>query len=52
MIKVRRLRWADQIARMGEGGRSAFETLAGKSIRKSLGVDGRIVLECTVKNKY
>ena len=52
VIKSRRLRWAGHAARMEEG-RSAFKILAGKPTGKSplggLGVDGRPILEWTLK---
>ena len=52
MIKSRRLRWAGHVARMEES-RSAFKILIGKPTGKrlwgGLGVDGRIILEWTLK---
>ena len=42
VIKSRRLRWAGHVARMEES-RSAFKILTG------LGVDGRTILEWTLK---
>ena len=42
VIKSRRLRWAEHVARMEEG-RSAFKIWGG------LGVDGRTILEWTLK---
>ena len=52
VIKSRRLRWADHVTRMEEG-RSAFKILIGKPTGKrplgSLGVDGRTILEWTLK---
>ena len=51
-IKSRRLRWAGHVARMEEG-RSAFKILTGKPTGKGplgdLGVDGRTILEWTLK---
>ena len=52
VIKSRRLRWESHVARMEEG-RSAFQILTGKPTGKrtlgSLGVDGRTILEWTLK---
>ena len=52
VIKSRRLRWAGHVARMEEG-RSAFRILTDKPTGKSplgdLGVDGRTILEWTLK---
>jgi hypothetical protein len=52
VIKSRILRWAGHVARMEEG-RSAFKMLTGKPAGKRpfrrLGVDGRTILECTLK---
>jgi len=52
VIKSRRLRWAEHVARMEEG-RSAFiiltGTLTGKNLWRGLGVDGRTILEWTLK---
>ena len=52
VIKSRRLRWARHVARM-EKGRSAFKILTGKPTGKrlwgGLGVDGRKILELTLK---
>ena len=51
-IKYRRLRWASHVVRKEEG-RSAFRILTRKHIGKrplgSLGVDGRTILEWTLK---
>ena len=50
--KSRRMIWAGHVARMEEG-RSAFKTLtgtpAGKRPLGRLGVDGRTILEWTIK---
>ena len=49
VIKSRRLRWAGHVARREEG-RSAFKILTGKPIgKRPLGVDGRAILEWTLK---
>ena len=53
MIKSRRLRWVNHVARMEEG-RSAFKILTGKNLQekilwRGLGVDGMIILEWTLK---
>ena len=53
VITSRRLRLAGHVARMEES-RSAFKILTGKRTRKrplggSLGVDGRTILEWTLK---
>ena len=54
VIKSRRLRWAGHVAKMEEG-RCTFKILTGKPTGKSLlggprsTVDGRIILECTLK---
>ena len=49
VIKSRRLRWAGHVARMEEG-RSAFKILTGKPTgKRPLGVDGRTILEWTLK---
>ena len=52
MIKSGRLRWAGHVARMEEG-RSTFRILTGKRTGKGLwgglGVDGRTLLEWTLK---
>ena len=52
VIKSRRLRWAGHVARMEEG-RNAFKILTGNPARKSLwgvlGVDGKTILEWTLK---
>ena len=52
VIKSRRLRWTVHVARMEEG-RSAFKMLTGKPTGKrlwrGLGVDGRTILEWTLK---
>ena len=51
-IKSRRLRWAGNVARMEEG-TSAFKILTDKPTGKKplgvLGVDGKTILECTLK---
>ena len=52
VIKSRRLRWAGHVARLEEG-RSAFKILTskptGKRLWDGLGVDGRTILEWTLK---
>ena len=52
VIKSRRLRWAGHVASMEEG-RSAFKILTGKptgrDLWEGLGVDGRTILEWTLK---
>ena len=52
VIKSRRLRWVGPVDRMEEG-RSAFKILTGKPTGKrlwgGLGVDGRTILEWTLK---
>ena len=52
VIKSRRLRWAGHVAKMEEG-RSVFKILTGKPTGKrhlgGLGVDGRTILEWTLK---
>ena len=52
VIKSRRMRWAGYVARMEEG-RSAFKILTSKPTGKrplgGLGVDGRTILEWTLK---
>ena len=53
VIKSRRMRWAGHVARMEEG-RSAFKILAGKFLQerdhyRSLGIDGKTILELTLK---
>ena len=52
VIKSIRLKWAGHVARMEEG-RRAFKFLTGKPTGKrplgGLGVDGRIILEWTLK---
>ena len=52
MIKSRRLRWAGHVARVEES-RRAFNIIIGKPTGKrlwgGLGVDGRIILEWTLK---
>ena len=52
VIKSRRLRWAGHVAIMEEGS-SAFKILTGKPTGKrplgGLGVDGRTILEWTLK---
>ena len=52
VIKSRRLRWARHVARMEEG-RSAFNILTGnlqeRDLQRCLGVDGRTILEWTLK---
>ena len=52
VIKPRRLGWAGHVARMEES-RSAFKILTGKPTGKrplgGLGVDGRTILEWTLK---
>ena len=52
VIKSRRLIWAGHVARIEES-RSAFKILTGKLTGKkslgSLGVDGRTILEWTLK---
>ena len=52
VIKSRRLRWAEHVARMEEG-RSAFKILTGKSIRKrplgGLDAGGWAILEWNLK---
>ena len=54
MIKSRRLKWAGHVARMEES-RSAFKILTGKPTGKrplrGLGVDGRTILEWTLKKR-
>ena len=45
VIEARKLRWAGHVARMEEG-MNAFKMLTGK---KLLGVDGRTILERTLK---
>ena len=54
VIKSRRLRWAGYVVRMEEY-RRAFEFLTGflrkRDLYEGLGVDGRTILECTLK-KY
>ena len=54
MIKSRRFRWAGHVARMEEG-RSTFKIVTGKPTGKRslerLGLDGRTILEWTLK-KY
>ena len=48
MIKCKRLRWADHVAKMEEG-RSAFKILtvktAGKKLEEDVGVVGRAILQ-------
>ena len=52
VIKSRRLRWAGHLARMEEA-RSAFKVVTGAPIGKrpwgGLGINGRTILECTLK---
>ena len=48
VIKSRRLRWAGHVARM-EKGRSAFKIVTGKPTGKIPLVDGRTILEWTLK---
>ena len=51
VIKFRRLRWAGHLARMEEG-RNVFKILGkptGKRKEGDLGVDGRALLELTLK---
>ena len=52
VIKSRRLKWTGNVARMEEG-RGAFKILTGKPTGKrplvGLGVDGRTILEWTLK---
>ena len=49
VIKSRRLRWAGHVVRMEED-RSAFKILTGKpDLWGGLGVDGRTILEWTLK---
>ena len=52
MIKSGRLRWAGHVARMEEG-RSAFKILScnlqERDLQEDLGIDGRIILELTLK---
>ena len=52
VVKPRRLRWTGHVARI-EKGRSAFKLLTGKPTGKrplgDLGVDGRTILEWTLK---
>jgi hypothetical protein len=52
VIKSRRLRWAGHVARIEEG-RSVFKISTGKPTGKNLwgglGVDGRTILEWTLK---
>jgi hypothetical protein len=45
IIKSRRIRWADHVARMGEKRNDIFflESLKGRNHVEDLGVDGRIV---------
>ena len=48
VIKSRRLRWAGHVSRMEEG-RSAFKILMERDLWGGLGVDGRTILEWTLK---
>ena len=48
VIKSRRLRWAGHVARMEEG-RSAFKILKERDLWGGLGIDGRTILEWTLK---
>ena len=54
VIKCRRLRWAGHVDRMEEGN-SAFQMLTGKptgrGLQGGLGVDGRTILEWTLKRQ-
>ena len=51
VIKSRRLRWADHVARMEEI--TAFKILTGilqeRDLQENLGVDGRTILEWVLK---
>jgi hypothetical protein len=51
VIKSRRMRWAGQVARIGES-RGLFRILVGKPVRKTLedpGTEGRIILRWTFR---